>query len=484
MDLRPDFQLADIGAGCYLLNDRGRTVATITSQGYIDWLLPSPLAKGELLTAIRKEAHLSYVLGLKLLLVTPTPDTWLEEFSYDVESHGARAVLRGRGETKAHDFVSETTAALSCNETTGRYEWHVSTALTCTADEPVRLPWIEYNNVYPGKCGRCMLFAPAKQYDCTLMVDRDGAVWRFPHQHLMAYSSKIRQLDFAEGALAGFFGEPTGNPVVVVTRSDLEPDWQICDMYYDLHCGARPDGPIEPGRTLNFQYEVKYLGAAESEKYTAAAKPVPICEEDWGRHTYPRFELGLNTFETIVNIDQPDDASGFRPRPPVKVWDREEGHSARGSLRITNREPADTPWPAEPPTQIPNRTRLRITAMVKTQDVEGKGAFLRVRYHTFVWHPTPHIEWPKTLESTPVTGTTPGWVQVTVPDLEVPEEDFDYLVWIEVVLDGQGVAWFTDVDVDLQPAPEETPKLAKGSTRERGKRAKAGKTTSGTTGHA
>ena len=56
----------------------------------------------------------------------------------------------------------------------------------------------------------------------------------------------------------------------------------------------------------------------------------------------------------------------------------------------------------------------------------------------------------QTLESTPVTGTTKDWVRIEVPALTVPKEHIDYLVWIDLVLDGKGVGWLTDVDVDQQ----------------------------------
>jgi hypothetical protein len=82
--------------------------------------------------------------------------------------------------------------------------------------------------------------------------------------------------------------------------------------------------------------------------------------------------------------------------------------------------------------------------------------FIRIRYHTFVWHPEPHVEWVRTLESRPVTGTR-DWTRVTVPELEVPEEEFDYLIWFDVVLDGKGTGWLSDIDIDLLPILEPAP---------------------------
>ena len=86
----------------------------------------------------------------------------------------------GVGASDDGRFQSKTTAVLGVNDKDGRYEWDVKTVLLCTADQPVTLTWIEFNNVYPGGCGRCFLFAPQKQFTHTLMVDRDGVTYASP----------------------------------------------------------------------------------------------------------------------------------------------------------------------------------------------------------------------------------------------------------------------------------------------------------------
>lgn len=477
--MKPRFEVVDLGKRCYAVNDHGRTVATVSSHGDIDWILRSPMQKGSLITGIRKETHLGYVLGLKLMLVTNSPSTRLREFSYRPEADGSRLVLTGIGESADGAFLSITRATLAASHDTGRYEWGMETDLLCQAADPVSLRWIEFNNVYPAFTGRCMLYAPKKRFNCTLMVDAEGTVWKCPHQHMLHYTQKIRHIEFAPGTLAGFFGEPTGSPVVITKAASLAPDWAICDMYYDLHCGARPVEPIRPGQKLSFSYEIKYLGKDESQALLDKSRPVPITKEDWEVHEYPRLELGLNDFSRTVNIDGFDDASGFRQKPPVLVWDRDTGHSAKGALRITNRTAMQTVWSAEPPSEIPPEKKLHLRAMVKTDGVEGKGAFVRVRYHCFQWDPTPHVDWVKELETPPVSGTSGDWVRVEMPVLHVPRKDFDYLVWIDFVLDGKGVAWLTDVDIELEPAPEPEPELERGSSRHKTASKSRGKVQSG-----
>jgi len=458
----PQFEFVSIGNDCYLINDGPRTVAIVTSQGFIDWLLSSPMQEGPLLTSIRKETHLSYTLGFKMQLnvlhIDPVASggTKLKRVEHRIEPDGD-LVLTADCASSDGLFTSRTVARLGTDPLRSRYQWQFDTVLRYGGAEPVELTGIEFNNVYPSFAGRCMLFEPQKQFQSTLMVDSQGTAWRFPHQHTLHYSPTIDRLHFATGTVAGFFNEAAGNPVVIVEEGTFEPTWAICDMYYDLHCIAKVGRAVEPGEEMRYAYQVKYLGRVESEKLMADARQVEVPSETHERYQYPRLELGINHFDEKANTDRPDDASCFRTDPPLKVWDRETGHRGRGSLRITNERETTTVWSAEPPSLIPPETTLRIRGMVKTQGVEGRGVFVRVRYHTFVWHPEPHVDWVTELESKPVAGTSPGWVKFEVPELHVPGDDFDFLVWIDVILEGSGVAWVTDVDIDLQPCPDPAP---------------------------
>lgn len=446
------FSVEDIGAGCWTINDAGKTVAYVTSQGYVDWLLKSPSQEGPKLTSLRKETHLEYTLGLKLVLAPPDLGLALVDKRWELLEEGRRVKLTGVSKSSDGRFEAVTEAILSADRDGGRYLWTCHTAILCSSPTPVTLAGLEFNNIYPGKCGRCFMFAADKEFDRTLMVDRAGAVWEFPHQHLMHYtaSGKFDPLQFAEGTVAGFFGKEKESPVVEVIRSSLTPCWAICDMFYDLHCQALTPKPIQPGEKLEFDYVVKYLAEAESMALKARARRVPVTAADRVKYDYPRMELGLNQFVKAVDIGGSDDAAGFRPDPPQKVWDRAVGHTAKGALRLSSDAPGELVWGMEPPAQIPEKKVLKVKAWVKTEGVEGKGVSIRLRYSNFVWHPVPRREWPRTLQSEPVHGTTAGWVQVTVPPLVVGKDEFDFVIYFDVVLEGKGVAWVTDVELDLQ----------------------------------
>ena len=449
--------IAKLNLDAFAINEGNRTVAYVTRHGYIDWLLISPDDEGTLLSHLDVETHLSYTLGLKMLLCSPHPEMGtMLTITHDILDDGTKVRLVGESTDTQGLWKDRHIATLSLNPQTRRFEWAFQTEMTCIASAPVTLQWLEFNNVYPGKAGRCMLYEKEKEFDRTLMVDKAGTVWNFPHQHAMHYTVKIQTLSFAEGAMAGFFGSVM-NPVVVIEKSTLEPDWAICDMFYDLHCGARTPSPIAPGTTHRWTYTVKYLDQKEAEALERKARALPMTAADYQRHHYPRLALGQNDFKTPIGIDRYDDGSCFVVAPPTKVWDKQTGPKGKGSLRITNETAQETAWSAAPPSIVPPGTKLRLTALVKAQDVEGKGMFLRFRAHRYLWRPTPHVEWSAPLESPSVNGTTQDWVQVTTPEMVTPKELVDGLVWIDVVLDGKGTAWLADVGVELQGVEAEVP---------------------------
>jgi len=480
---QPQFEIVSLGENRWVINDQGRTVATVTNQGGIEWLLKSPMESGPLVTKIEKDNHLANTTGLRLAGFVPPSmrvvGGSMAPLQWRLESPGRLWLRSGVGSDDG-EFSSVTTAVLTTDDRATRYEWRLDTEFTFHGKQPKHFSTLEFDNVYPGLAGRCFLYAPRKQYRWTLMNDADGVIWRFPHQHTLHYGIKIPDLRFGPGAWAGFFGESTGSPIVVVDECDDEPFWGICDMYYDLHCQVRFAKPIQPGQTLRYRHTIKYLSDAESQKLVDASRAITVTDEDRRSHAAPRLDLGLNRFDASCRVDGEDDCSIFRPRPPVKAWDRDQGHSSKGSIRITNDTAKTTVWTAEPPSLIPSQHVLNIRAMMKTQDVVGQGAYLRVHYLTWVFEPAPpHSEFVQLLTSTPVEGTTPGWVKIEVPPLTVPPEHTDYLIILEFVLDGSGTAWCTDVDVDLQPQPIVTPTLERDSRGSKDVVAVGGKSTVG-----
>lgn len=451
----PHLTTAPLDLGCIAINDGPRTVAIASPQGHVDWLLASPADQGTLLREVVVEPHLSFTRGLKFVLHLPDLTEEMTAVRAEILDGGARARLIGEARSPDGAWTSRHEAVLAVNRDTRRYEWSVVGAVTCAASPPQPLHWLEFNNIYPTGAGRGMLLAPHKRFQYTLLVDRAGTAWKFPHQHALHYGQKIDSLRFAVGTVAGFFEEDL-NPVVIVDEASLEPHWGICDMYYDLHCGLRVAQPVAPGTTHHWRGRMQYWDRRQAATLAGAVRLLGFTAGDYQHYHWPRLTLGRNDLRRAVTIDDAEEACGFQPKPPVLVWDKEAGPRGLGALRITNDQPAETVWSARPPVELPAASALQLTALVKTRAVRGKGMSLRIRPYTFHWRPQRHVQWQVPLVSAPVTGTT-DWTRVQTPVLRIRPEELDHLAWIDVVLDGAGTGWLTDVGVELHGVEEDAP---------------------------
>ncbi len=445
-----DFNICELNLGCRALCHRGRTVAVVSPQGYVDWLVHRIDQDGAILKSVYKETHMEHILGLKFNLHLPHITEAMDEISMPRPEGGDGVEIQARSHSKDGRFMGFHSAKLEMDREHGEYAWSLLTTLSCEAEVPAGLEWIEFNNVCPAMTGNCMLYAPLKKYDRTLVVDRDGDVWDFPHQHAMHYgvAGKFQSLRFSPGTVAGFFNEDF-NPVVIIDESPLEPDWRICDMYYDLHCGARPDGAIRPGASFTWRYRIKYMDSEESRPFIEKAKRIPVRSEDHARFLCARFELGVNDFRRAVRIDAPDEASGFYPAPPSKTWESSGGPEGQGVLRLVNDNMQELVWSPCPPAPVPPGSRLLVSARIRTLKTEGKGCFIRIKPQTFQWRPKPHIEYGVPLESQAAAGSG-DWTLVSVPPLETPAGKLDQGIWFQIVLDGRGEALVTDFKVELK----------------------------------
>ena len=63
MSTQAVFEICDVGDSNYLLNDRGGTVAIISKQGVIDWLLCSPARPGRCSPRCRRRRTCAISLG-------------------------------------------------------------------------------------------------------------------------------------------------------------------------------------------------------------------------------------------------------------------------------------------------------------------------------------------------------------------------------------------------------------------------------------
>lgn len=454
------FSVRPINLDCTAIDDEaGQTVAIVTPQGWVDWLLREPGQPGERVTAIDKETHLGNVRGLKFNLHIQKPMTVnVTPPRVDVVDNGRKVVVVGESARPDRTVSGEHRAELTVSAETGRYEWRHDTVMTRTASDPLRTFYIEYNNILPASTGGRFLCERTKKFDRCLSRDRDGVIWEFPHQHVLDYwligRPGQKKLPLPQsggpGCWGGFFGEAF-NPIVTLESGDGEPCWGICDAYYDFHCCTRHPDPLLPGKSWRWRYRIHYLSAAEAKPLMANVRRMPVSEADWKARGGARFGLGFNDFRNSARIDGFDEASAFIPDRPNFSWDRSGGPDGNGVIRMVSSGPGELIWQAAVrcPTQMPAANRLRIRGKMR---VEGAGRmFFRLRPHIYDWRPQPHVDWLPPVCSKPVGDTAGTWVDFEVPAFERTASQVDTELEIELVFEGAGTGCISSLDVSLEP---------------------------------
>jgi len=451
------FSVRSINLDCSAIDDAtGQTVAYVTPQGWVDWLLREPGQPGEHLESIDKETHLGNVRGLKFNLHVQHPSTGtIRGIDIRTSAQGNKVIVSAQS-TRDNGLRAECRAELGVSADTGRYEWHLVTRLECTSPTPLDLPWIEYNNILPAATGGRFLFERRKKFNRFLIEDKDGVVWEFPHQHVLDYrpynggqERKPIPLRGAAGNWGGFFGE-AWNPVLTVDACDGEPCWGICDAYLDFHCSTRFNRAMQPGEARTWRYHIHWLDADQAKQLQANARRYPVSEADWKERSGARLGLGFNDFRKSVQLDGVDEGSAFIPDGRERFWEKSGGPDNHGIVKMVSGKPGELIWPAAiiNPTQMPSASRLRIRGKMR---VEGDcRLFFRLRPHIFSWRPKPHVDWLPVVCSKPVGDTAGRWVEFAVPEYARTAREVDTELAIELVLDGPGTGSMSSLDVVLE----------------------------------
>ena len=121
-----------------------------------------------------------------------------------------------------------------------------------------------------------------------------------------------------------------------------------------------------------------------------------------------------------------------------------------GAVVIRNGSAVESAWRWDLCPQIPAGAEVSVSIKIKTCGVSGgKGAFLRLQRGSFEWRPKPGFIFPALVETRPVTGDSTGWIHAGPIAVRSPASPGDELLFLYLVLDGQGEARFSALDVRL-----------------------------------
>ena len=287
-----------------------------------------------------------------------------------------------------------------------------------------------------------------KRYSHLLAEPADGTLWQMPLNH-MATGIPSPQSFKRDGLfLLGF--DPGNNPAFEFVGDTADrTSASVCNWGYDIHLLARY-APEELYTPLCPHFRIRLCPNERVEEMMASAEPVPQIEYN-GFTELPLYERSTS-FAHGLNLRQPTpdptDPWPWLPEGEGAEWCKDKGRSDEFSLKISKDTPGSTEWAmnregdgAWTQKWTPS-IGFRITAYIKTENVDGRGSFLAVRWAVFNYPERfPYICSQKLI-------ATHDWTRVEVEIHGPPPLDISA---ISIILrqDGSGTTWFDDLEVEI-----------------------------------
>lgn len=285
-------------------------------------------------------------------------------------------------------------------------------------------------------------------------VKKPNRAFKIPHYHLETSDKNNIHLEAGDQF---FWGIEATNPVIEIL-SDRTVSAGVCAYMWDTHFGYRicdESSNVILGGRQEFQAKFK-LYAIDAKTAAAIIKDAkePSATEILN---IPIYHDGLNTFAQNL-LDFPDKFD--------KIWqwsfetsgnnatgslDRHQGYSDQYSLKIENFESAESAWlatsigPAYGEASIPDGARLKLSAIVRTEDLNGR-ADIAIRFFSFGMGNIFNTSDYRIIQSENFLSKTQHWqkIEVTTSPLSPAPERVHLLLRVS----GTGKAWFDDVSLE------------------------------------
>jgi len=364
-------------------------------------------------------------------------------------------VFRCESQNYSGSAVSQYEVKLNYSTETQSYVYTIAAKLVI----PNGKEWIVIPNPYHGEIEFCN-FMPQdvfstdpkikKLYQACYAKKRDG-VLKIQHHHLETSDKYNIHLENGDDF---FWAIENINPVIQIL-SDRDVCAGVCAYMWDTHFGYRicdqSNDVILEGRQV---FQARFKVYSIDEKNVAAiikeAKEPSIKEI----FDIPIYQDGLNTFAKNL-LDFPDkfdklwqwnfETSGDDSKGSL---DRQQGYSDDNSLKIENFQQTESAWlatsigPAFGDASIPDRVKLKLAAMVKTEDLNGK-ADIAIRFFTPGMGNIFDISDYRMNQSDSLLSGTQNWkkIEIITPSIFPAPQRVHLLLRVC----GTGKAWFDDV---------------------------------------
>lgn len=332
-------------------------------------------------------------------------------------------------------------------------------AITATLVIPDGKNWVVTPNPAHGEIEFCN-FMPKdvfstdpkikKRYQACF-IKRSDRVLEIPHHHLeTADKSNI----LLESGDKFFWALEEINPVIEIL-SNGSVCAGVCAYMWDTHFGYRicqqfDDVTLTGGQEFHAKFKLYAIDEKIATELIKNAQEPPVAEI----LDIPIYVTGLNSFSKSL-FDFPDKFD--------KLWqwnfesnsenakgslDRQQGFSDQNSLKIENHQPTESSWlatsigPAYGDEPIPNGARLKLSAMVRVNELNGR-ANIAIRFFSAGMGDIFDIANYQIIGSKSILSREQDWTRIeimTSPLSPAPER-----VHLLLRLSGTGKAWFDDV---------------------------------------
>ncbi len=286
-----------------------------------------------------------------------------------------------------------------------------------------------------------------KRYSRLLAETGDGAIWQMPLNHMATGIPGPGPLK-RDGALVLAY-DPGNNPAFEFMCDTAErTSVGVCNWGYDVHFAGHYTrdelyAPLCP------HFRIRLCPDQKVAQMMARAEPIPkVSYNDF--EELPLYER-KTSFSNGLQLNKPTSCSTdpwpWLPEGEGAAWCKDHGRSDQFSLKISKPTDGPTEWIMDRESdgawteRWTLSTGFRVTVHIKTENVQGHGAFLAVRRGVF----NEPEKYPY-ICSRKLTGTN-DWTQVSV-EIHGPSPPDSGAVYLILRQDGSGTSWFDDLEVN------------------------------------
>jgi len=249
----------------------------------------------------------------------------------------------------------------------------------------------------------------------------------------------------APGEYFGVIDREKGGWIKQVVHSPTPVILGFCWMYYDIHNMMRDVVPPRHSTDrLELQYVLHFRPIDVEEGLSILADAVEPPWRDSPEYQVPIFTRH-NVFDRLTDGSRDFDWVWWKSSLDCE-WDPDTAYQTGGSVRITRATADPTAWYSWCWGYQYDEERLRgsyrVRARIKTENLDGKAhiALGQFRGGQWLYREEKRGEW---VYSDPVSGTTDGWVEVSIiADIS----DARRMIKLEQI--GAGTAWFDEVIIE------------------------------------